>query len=68
MFHQIPRKKSHFSFLLFDDEVTKFYVISVYILQGKMSKTEKNGKKIIQLKWPKCQEPKVETWDEQNIR
>ena len=35
------------------DEVTKvrkYYVIFVYILQGKMGKTEKNGKKITQLK------------------
>ena len=37
----------------FGDKVTKirkYYVIFVYILQGKMGKTEKNGKKITQLK------------------
>ena len=37
----------------FEDEVTKirkYYVIFVYILQGKMGKTEKNRKKITQLK------------------
>ena len=56
---------SHFSFLVtFGNEVTKIqknYVIFVYILQGKMGKTEKkNGKKISQLKWPKYQQPKDE--------
>ena len=47
----------------FDDEVMKiqkYYVIFVYILQGKMGKTEKTGKKITQLKWPKYQKPKDE--------
>ena len=47
----------------FGDEVTKiwkYYVIFVYILQGKMGKMEKNGKKIMQLKWPKYQKPKDE--------
>ena len=43
-------RSSHFSFLVtFDDEVTKtrkFYVIFVYILQGKMGKTGKNQKEI----------------------
>ena len=37
----------------FGDKVTKiqkYYVIFVYILQGKMGKTEKNRKKITQLK------------------
>ena len=37
----------------FGDEVTKiqkYHVIFVYILQGKMGKIEKNGKKITQLK------------------
>ena len=33
----------------------KYYKILVYILQEKMGKTEKNGKKITQLKWPKYQ-------------
>ena len=31
-------------------KIRKYYVIFVYILQGKMGKTEKNGKKITQLK------------------
>ena len=45
----------------FGNEVTKiwkYYIIFVYILQGKMGKPEKNGKKIKQLKWPKYQKPK----------
>ena len=41
-------------------KIQKYYVIFVYILQGKMGKTEKNGKKITQLKWPKYQKPKDE--------
>ena len=57
--HEIPKFlfqlffSFHFSFLVFGDEVTKirkYYVIFVYILQGKMGKTEKTGKKITQLK------------------
>ena len=47
-------RSSNFSFLVtFGDKVTKirkYYVIFVYILQGKMGKMEKNGKKITQLK------------------
>ena len=47
-------RSSHFSFLVtFGNEVTKiqkYFIIFVYILQGKMGKTEKNGKKITQLK------------------
>ena len=31
-------------------KLRKYYVIFVYILQGKMGKTEKNGKKIMQQK------------------
>ena len=38
-------------------KLQKYYVIFVYILQGKMSKMEK---KITQLKWPKYQKPKDE--------
>ena len=53
-----------FLFLVtFCDEVTKiqkYYVIFVYILQDKMGKTEKTGKKIMQLKWPKYQKLKDE--------
>ena len=36
------------------------YPIFVYILQGKMGKTGKNRKKIMQLKWQKYQKPKDE--------
>ena len=36
---------------LFDD-VSKIFIF-VYILQGKIAKTEKKEKKITQLKWPK---------------
>ena len=54
----------------FGDEVTKirkYYIIFVYILQGKMGRMEKNGKKITQLKWPKYQKPKDENmgWTKQ---
>ena len=41
-------------------KLRKCYVIFVYILHGKMGKTEKTGKKITQLKWPKYQKPKDE--------
>ena len=44
----------------FGEEVTeiwKYYVIFVYSLQGKMGKTEKTGKKITQVTWPKYQKP-----------
>ena len=52
----------------FGDRVTKiqkYYVIFVYILQGKMGKMEKNGKKIMQLKWPKYQCKRRNKWGEQ---
>ena len=54
----------------FGDKVTKiqkYYIIFVYILQGKMGKTEKTGKEITQLKWPKYQKPKDESmgWPKQ---
>ena len=42
-------------------KIRKYKVIFVYILQGKMGKTEKNGKKITQLKWPKYLQPKTKT-------
>ena len=52
-------RSSHFLFLVtFWEEVTKIRkhcVICVYILKGKMGKTEENRKKITQLKWPKNQ-------------
>ena len=57
---------SHFWFLVFGHfwqqtyKITKILVIFVYILQSKVGKTEKNGKKIMQLKWPKYQKPKDE--------
>ena len=35
-----------------------YYIIFVYILQGKMGKTGKNEKKITQLKRPKYKKPK----------
>ena len=41
-------------------KLQKYYVIFVNILQGQMGKTEKNGKKIMQLKWPKYQKQKDE--------
>ena len=49
---------------------TKYYVIFVYILQGKMGKTEKNEKKIMQLKWSKYQKPKDEFmgWTKHKLR
>ena len=42
-------------FFVFDNKVTKMwkYYVFVYILQGKMGKTEKTRKKIMQLKWQK---------------
>ena len=51
-------------------KIQKYYIIFVYILQGKMGKTEKNGKKITQLKWPKYQKPKDENmgWTKQKLR
>ena len=57
---------SHFSYFVlvtFGDKVKKiwrYYVIFVYILQGKMGKMEKKGKKITHLKWPKYQKTKDE--------
>ena len=39
-------------------KIRKYYVIFVYILQGRMGKMEKNWKEITQLKWPKYQKPK----------
>jgi len=43
-------------------KLRKYYVIFVYILQGKMGKTEKTRKKITKVKWPKYQKMKI--WDE----
>ena len=48
-------------------KLQKYYIIFVYILEGKMGKMEKNLKKIRQLKWAKYQKPKDETWNEKNI-
>ena len=51
----------HFSFLVtFGDEVMKIQKSYITILQGKLGKTKKNGKKITQLKWPKFKRPKEE--------
>ena len=47
----------------FGDEVMKiqkYYVIFVYILQGKMGKTEKNATKV-------TKNQKTKIWDERNI-
>ena len=44
------RQEEHFWFLVtLATKLQKYYVIFVYIVQGKMGKTEKNGKKITQL-------------------
>ena len=54
---------SFIPFFIFGQKVKKrkkYYVIFVYISQGKMGKTEKNRKKITQLKWPKYQKSKDE--------
>ena len=45
------------------EKIHKYYIIFVCILQGKMGKTEKNRKKITQLKWPKYEKPKDETME-----
>ena len=64
-------RSSYFSFLVtFGNEVTKiqkYYLIFIHILQGKMGKTEKNRKKISELKWPKYQKPEDENmgWTKQ---
>ena len=61
------------SFLVtFGDQVTKirkYYGTFVYILQGKMCKTEKNRIKITELKWPKYQKPKYKNiqWTKQKV-
>ena len=61
-------RSSHFSFLVtFGDKVTKmqkYYIIFVYILQGKMGKTEKTQKEDHATKVTKNQKKKI--WDEQN--
>ena len=63
-------RSSHFWFLVtFGDEVTKirkYYIIFVYILQGKMGKTEKKRKENHTTKVTKNQKAKI--WDERNIR
>ena len=55
-------RRSCFLFLgfwsLLATKLQKYYIIFVYILQGKMGKMEKKGKKITQLKWPKYQNTK----------
>ena len=44
-------------------KLQKYYIICVYILQGKMGKAEKNGNKTMQLKWPTYQKPKDEKYE-----
>ena len=48
----------------------KYEVIFVYILHSKMGKTEKNWKKIMQLKWSKYQKPKGENmgWTKRKLQ
>ena len=46
-------------------KIRKYFLIFVYIFQGKM---EKIGMKIMQLKWPKYPKQKTKIWDEQNIK
>ena len=59
---------SHFSFLVtFGNEVTKiqkYYVIFVYILQGKMEKTERKSRKQSD---ENTKNQKMKIRDEQNI-
>ena len=57
---------SHFSFLVFG----YFWRWNFYNLQGKMGRTEKNGKKTTQLKWPKYQKTNDENmgWMKHNWR
>ena len=45
-------------------EIQKYYVIFVYILQGKIGKTEKNRKENYATKVTKNQKMKI--WDERN--
>ena len=44
-------------------KIQKYYIIFIYILQGEMSQTENNEKKIMQPKWPKYQKPKDENME-----
>ena len=44
-------------------KIRKYYIIFIYILQGEMSQTENNEKKIMQPKWPKYQKPKDENME-----
>jgi len=50
-------------------EIQKYYVIFVYILQGKMGKTENTENEIMQLKWLRYQKPKDENigWTKQRM-
>ena len=51
-------------------KIWKYYVIFVYIFQGKMGKTEKMKMKTTKLKWPKYQKLKDENmwWTKQLVR
>ena len=55
-----PTTKHHVCFVHLIFGFWSYYVNFVYILQSKMGKTEKNGKKIMQQNWPKYQKPKDE--------
>ena len=61
----------HFSFLVtFGDKVTKipkYYIIFVYILQGKMGKTEKTERKSSNYSEQNTKDQKTKLWDERNI-
>ena len=46
----------------------KYCVSFVYNLQGKMGKTERKGKKIKELKWPKYQKPKWQKYGMNEIQ
>ena len=48
-------------------KLQKYHVIFVNILQGKMGKTEKNGKKITQSN-QNCKNQTTKIWDERNIK
>ena len=64
-------RSSHFLFLVtFGDEVMKirkYYVIFVYILQGKMGKMEKKRKENHATEMTKIPKTKTEIWDKETI-
>ena len=64
-------RSSHFSFLVtFGNKVMKiwnYYVIFVYILQGKMGKMEKTERKLRNERDQNTKNQKTKEWDEQDI-